>query len=300
MSLPTMQQMVSDKFGLRVPQDTLRMIIARATKRGYFRRNSGVIYKVQQTCEALDFKRTKDAVENTYSRVTTRLRQFANYLHGRSWSNIDAEKAILDFLVDNSLSLLFDLAEGRRRDSRSEGSRFLVATFVEHAQDIDVALLDDLELLARGNLIANAMYLPDSGGIKKQFRSTFVYFDTSFIAYAGGFAGPKRAATCLELLELLTQCGARLRCFKATRTELQGILDACGARLRRGQLRNGFMAQLSSILSETGKNASDLELMCARRDNSRLCVFKWSIHRPLMTSDIRSMRRPLKIIWSSA
>ena len=262
-SLPKMQQMVSDKFGLRLPQNTLRMIIIRAAKRGYFRRNSGVIYKVQEKCEALDFARTKDAVENTYSRVVTRLRQYANDLHGRSWSNIDAEKAILDFLGDNSLSLLFDLTEGRRRDSLSEGSRFLVASFVEHAQDSDVALLDDLELLARGNLIANAMYLPDSGGIRKQFRNTFVYFDTSIIAYAAGFAGPNRAAPCLELLELLVQYGARLRCFKATRTELQGILDACAARLRMGQLRNAYGPTIEYFV-ETGKNASDLELMCAR------------------------------------
>ena len=42
-------------------------------------------------------------------------------------------------------------------------------------------MLDDLELLARGNLIANAMYLPDLGGIKKKFRNTFVYLDTTFI-----------------------------------------------------------------------------------------------------------------------
>ena len=262
-SLPTMQQMVSDKFGLRLPQNTLRMIIIRATKRGYFRRESGVIYKVQEKCDALDFRSTKDAVENTYNRVITRLTQFANDLHGRSWSNIDAEKAILDFLGDNSLSLLFELTEGRLRDSHSEGSRFLVASLVEHAQDSDVALLDDLELLARGNLIANAMYLPDSGGIKKQFRDTVVYFDTSFIAYAAGFAGPNRAAPCLELLELLAQYGAHFRCFKATRAELQGILDACAARLQRGQLRYAYGPTIEYFV-ETGKNASDLELMCAR------------------------------------
>lgn len=262
-SLPTMQQMVSDKFGLRLPLNTLRMIIIRATKRGYFRRDSGVIYKVQEKCEALDFRRTKDAVENTYSRVITRLRQYANDLHGRSWSNIDAEKAILDFLGDNSLSLLFDLTEGRRRDSPSEGGRFLVASFVEQAQGSDPALLDDLELLARGNLIANAMYLPDSGGIKKQFRNTFVYFDTSVIAYAAGFAGPNRAAPCQELMELLVQYGARLRCFKETRTELQGILDACAARLRTGQLRHAYGPTIEYFV-ESGKNASDLELMCAR------------------------------------
>ena len=111
-------------------------------------------------------------------------------------SNDDAEDAILGFLADSSLSLLFDIAEGKQSDSPSKGTRFVVASFVEQAQDSDSALLDDLELLARGNLIANAMYLPDPGAVKKRFRKTFVYLDTSFIMFAAGFAGPDRAAPC--------------------------------------------------------------------------------------------------------
>ena len=55
-SLPTMQQMVSDNFRLSLPQNALRMIIIRATKRGYFRQESSVIYKVQEKCDTLDFR----------------------------------------------------------------------------------------------------------------------------------------------------------------------------------------------------------------------------------------------------
>ena len=124
-------------------------------------------------------------------------------------------------------------------------------------------MLEDLELLARGNLIANAMYLPDLGGIKKRFRNTFVYLDTTFILFATGFAGPDRAAPCLELLELLSQSRAKLRCFTTTRDEMQGILDACAVRLQQGRLRYAYGPTLEYFV-EAGKSASDLELMSVR------------------------------------
>ena len=262
-SLPDMQQMVHDKFRLSLPQNALRMIIIRATKRGYFRQESSALCKVQEKCDTLDFRSTRAAVETTYNRVIARLSEYVNESHGRSWTNNDAESAILDFLGDNSLSLLFDIAEGGRSSSPSEGSRFLVASFVRHSQDSDPAMLDDLELLARGNLLANAMYLPDPIGIKKRFRNTFVYLDTSFILFAAGFAGPDRAAPCLELLELLGQYRAHLRCFRTTRDELQGILDVCIARLQQGQLRYAYGPTIEYFV-EARKSPSDLELMSVR------------------------------------
>ena len=262
-SLPTMQRMVKDIFQLDLPQHFLQTTIIRATKRGYFRRDSGAIYKVPEECNKLDFKSTKDAVEATYQRVITGLTEYATTSHGKSWSTEDAETALSHFLRDSSLSLLFDIADGKRSHSPSDGNRFLVGSFVQHAQDADPALLNDLELLARGNLLANVMYLPDSGRIRTRFRNTSIYFDTSFIMFAAGFAGPDRAAPCLELLELLTEYGAVLRCFKGTRNEVQGILDACASRLHRGDLRHAYGPTIEYFV-EAGKSASDLELMSAR------------------------------------
>ena len=262
-SLPDMQQMVGDKFKLNFPQQMLKMIIARATKRGYFKRDSGVVYKVQEKCDTLDFRSTKDAIEATYHRVIDSLREYANKSYGRSLSSDDAEDAISAFLADSSLSLLFYIAEGKQNDSPSSSTHFLVASFVKQAQDSGLTLLDDLESLAQGNLIANAMYLPDPGSIKKRFRNTSVYFDTSFIMFAAGFAGPDRAAPCLELLKLLSRYGAHFRCFEGTRNELQGILDACASRLQKNQLRDAYGPTIEYFV-ETGKSASDLELMSAR------------------------------------
>lgn len=262
-SLPAMQRAMRSEFGLRIPQNTLQMIISRAVKRGFFRRESSVIYKVQEACERSTFRQTKDAMTATHDRVLSGLREYARSFHGKKWSIDDAEAALLNFLADSSLSLLYDIAEGSNSASVAEGQQFVVGSYVEQICKKETALLDDLALLARGNLLANAMYLPEPRQLQKKFRRTTVYFDTSFLVFAAGFASPDRAAPCLELINLLAESRAELKCFSDTLNEVQGILDACADRLKKGLLRDAYGPTIEYFI-ETGKTASDLELMSAR------------------------------------
>ncbi|MBI1893333.1 MAG: hypothetical protein HYS14_04405, partial [Candidatus Rokubacteria bacterium] len=66
-----------------------------------------------------------------------------------------------------------------------------------------------------------------------------------------------------ELLRLLREYGADLRCFDITVNEVRGILDACAARLRTGQLRDAYGPSIEWFI-ESGRSASDVELMVAR------------------------------------
>ena len=262
-SLPALQRSIRNEFGLQLPQTALRMVISRAVKRGYVRRKSGVFYKVQETCDQSKFRETRDAVVATHERVLSSLCEYAKGVHGKEWSPDDAEVALLDFFSDKSLSLLYNIAEETSKPMGSEGQQFVVGLFVDHIRASDPALLDDLALLARGNLLANAMYLPEPGKLKKKFRRTTVYFDTSFLMFATGFAGPDRAAPCLELINLLAESRADLKCFSDTRNELQGILDVCAHRLNTNQIRDAYGPTIEYFI-ESGKTGSDLELMSAR------------------------------------
>ena len=262
-SLPSMQQSIRNEFGLLLPQHALRQIIMRATKRGYFFRKSKVIYKDKEACEKINFRNTKDVVAATHDRLLSALCEYARKDQRKELSVEEAEEALLAFLADKSLSLLYDTIEGSNRSMVNEGRQFLVGSFVDHVRVSDTALLDDLALLARGNLLANAMYLPNPGHISKKFRRLTVYFDTSILMFAAGFAGPDRAAPCLELINLLIGSKVELKCFSNTRNELQGILDACAHHLQSGQLKDAYGPTIEYFV-ESGKSASDLELMSAR------------------------------------
>ena len=265
-SLPSIRVMLLDNFGLALPHHALRMIITRATKRGFFRRKNNILYTDREECDSLDFKRTKKKVESTYEKIIEHLRTFVHDRHQESWTHSDAEAAILDFLRDDSLTFLFNFVEPTHKIQHSGDRRFLVASFIGFLQQSHRSILNDLVLLARGQLFANALYLPHASGIRKRFRNTAIYFDTRFLIFAAGFAGPDRAAPCLDLLELCSRYGADLRSFIATHNELQGIVNACASRLRTRQLRYAH-GPIIEYFIETKKTASDLELMVVRLPN---------------------------------
>lgn len=264
-SLPIIKKEMSARFSLDLPLNTLRCVFNRAAKRGYFKRHHHVFHRVDEKCSATDFQNTQENVNQTYSRVMEAFVSFVANTHDRCLSTDEAATAIFAFLRDGSLSLLFG---GRHshipQPTRSD--RFLVASFLRDAQHSNPVLFEDILLLARGNLLANAMYLPDPSHVDKRFRKTWIYLDTSFVLYAAGFAGPDREGPCLELLELLNRQGAKLRCFNTTRNEIQGVLDAAASRLASGNLRDAYGSTIEYFL-EAGKSASDLELMVVRLPN---------------------------------
>ena len=263
-TLPEIQSKVIDTFGLKLPQNALKLIVRRAVKRGYFRRENRAVLKIQEKCDNLNFNETRDGVEHTFNAVVAQLVHYANETHQKSWEEKHAESALTAFFTESSLGLVFDLVEvGKSYQGQIPGDRYIVGAFVDRARETNPQLLENLVLIARGSLLANAMYLPDPGRIGKRFRKTAIYLDTSIIAFSTGLAGPARQGAPLELLELLTAQGAVLRCFRDTRNELQGIIDACAGRLKSNKLKGAYGPTIEYFL-ESGKTASDLELMSAQ------------------------------------
>lgn len=264
-SLPWFQEQLKTQFGLTIPLNPLRMILVRASKKGYLRKEHSVFYRNVEKCSGIDFRDKQLKIEALHDGILRKLAEYAKRVHSVDWTEEAATAELHAFLRDNSLSLLFRFAEGgvySGPNGRS-GQGFIVGSFIAEAQVKDKQVVEDLVVLLQGNLLANALYLPDPGRVRQRFKHTRVYLDTSIIAYAAGYAGPIRAAPCLELLGLLKENGAELYCFRHTQDELRGILDACAERLRLGRFRDSFGPSMEYFI-ETGRTASDVELMAAR------------------------------------
>ena len=268
-SLPDLQSKIKEHFGLELPQNAIRVILQRAAKRKYVELKNHVFYVNKENCEALTFQAAQERVNAIHSSVTTKLRAYVWREHKHEWTVKQTEKAIHDFLRDNSVSLIFSLAEQSSlldRSTHPSKTAYLVGSFLEEIKSNDQLCLRDFEILVQGNLLANALYFPDPGRITKRFQGTKVYLDTSIIVYACGFAGADRAAPPTELLALLTDYGARLACFPETVNEVRGILDACATRIQKGNLKDSYGPSMEYFI-ESGKTASDIELMSARLIN---------------------------------
>lgn len=264
-SLPLLQKDLRERFGLDLPLNPLRQVLQRAAKQGFVRRQSGVFYRNPERLNELNFAAVRSAVVSIHDRLLPRLRDFVRTERGTDWSEEQAAAAIHAFLAEQGLKFLYAQAERAPIDVKgiSREAAYAVASFLAKARESDPQLLEDFTTLAKGRLLANAIYLPDPGRVTKRFEDTRVYLDTTVVVFAAGYAGPERQAPCEELLRLLRTHGAALRCFDITLDEVNGILDACAARLRRGELRDAYGPTIEWFI-ESGRSASDIELMIAR------------------------------------
>jgi hypothetical protein len=264
-SLPALQKDLRERFGLDLPLNPLRQVLRRAARHNYVRRQSGVFYRNPTQLETLNFADVRNAVVSIHDRLLPRLREFARTERRTEWSEEEAAAAVNAFLADQGLNFLYAQAERTPLSLKgiSREAIYSVASFLAKVRDSEPELLEDFTTLAKGRLLASAIYLPDPGRVAKRFENTSVYIDTSIVVFAAGYAGPERQAPCEELLRLLRDHGAKLCCFEITVEEVRGILDACAARLRRGQLRDAYGPTIEWFV-ESGRSASDIELMIAR------------------------------------
>lgn len=265
-SLPDLQGAIQETFGLKLPLNSINVILKRAAKRKYVELKKGVFYVNKETCETLNVRTAQERVNAIHSSVTNKLKTYISIKFKQEWTIEQAEKTIHDFLRDNSVSLIFSFAENSSfldRSTHSSKTAYFVGSFLEDLKSTDPSSLKDFEVLVQGNLLVNALYLPEPGRVSKRFQRTKVYLDTSIIIFACGYAGEARAAPCLELIALLTDYGARLSCFSGTVDEVRRILDACASRIQRRDLKDSYGPSMEYFI-ESGKTASDIELMSVR------------------------------------
>lgn len=175
-SLPGLQESLRTQFGLSLPLNPLRQILQRSAKQGYLTRAQGVFRRDPARCATLDFAEVQQHVTRIHENVVTSLRDFANREHEANWSVEDAEAALLSFIAEKGLAFLY--AEAERSplvlDPSPMGSSFIVGAFISEARR-DVRVLEDVELLIKGNILANALFLPDQGRLQQRFQKTRVY-----------------------------------------------------------------------------------------------------------------------------
>jgi hypothetical protein len=264
-SLPAVQATIQESFGLLLPLNPLKTILSRLSRMGHIRRESGAYFTESHECGDEQFVALRQAASDQITSLVSKLIAFAKANFDTSWSRDQAEVALLGFVSEQGLEALYANAEGRVVPSVEPGAadRFMVGSFVIHVQATEPSVFDDVLAVVKGHVLSNALYLPDTGSVDRHFNKTTVYFDTSFLVYACGFAGKDRQAPCGELIALLKKHGARLSCFRETVEEVRGILDACASMMRRKDVRAAYGPTIEHFL-QAGILSTDVDLLAAR------------------------------------
>jgi len=268
-SLQELQESVLQQFGLRIPQNAVEAILKRTKKYKYVQVDQGIYKRNNDELAKLDFHDVRQTVIEKHEKLVNALIEHCYKVWGIKWREEDAENALQYYLQDNELSIITASTSGTTIPMAlppAKNAKYFVGAFIQNLQETSSSLLEYFDTIVKGNMLANAIFLPDPNQAAKKFKNAEVYFDTTFLIYALGYAGEARRSPCVELLELLYETGASLKCFKHTLDEIRNIIDTLAKRISKGQKIEGFGQSIPSVeyfLSE-GFTASDLELLLVR------------------------------------
>jgi len=265
-SLRDLQRQLRQNFGLDIPRNTIQTLLLRLRAKGYVVQKDGAVYKNKEVLTKLNFKSMKESVLESHRIFIEGLREHAQRAFAKDWDTTKAQNVILTYLKQHQLLVVASSVHGTvipTIPAAQQSDLYVIADFVQACQKENPAYLTYLDTLAKGNMLANALYLTDIGSPDIKFRETTLYFDTSFLIFALGYAGEEREQPCRELLELCYAQNASLACFSHTYDEVYGVLDACAHRIRSGQLRDAYGPTIEYFL-ERRLSDSDIQLIMAR------------------------------------
>ena len=293
-----MQASVQAEFGLRLPINTIKSLLPDLEREGYIRLQSATnlpnglkTYTPNwDKLQEFKFQQIQQDVLRQHEELIESFISFCGKKFNESLEAEAAEEGLLSYLTDSGLHMISMAAHAAvipfTQDHPQKSVRYLVGAFIQHLQNTSSPALHYLETVVKGYMLANAVFLPDVT-VKQQklqkFRSTQVYFDTSFLLFALGYAGEARKEPCLELLDLLREAGAQLRCFRHTLQEADSSLYALEQKFLNGQLKEGYGPSLEYFLTQRYR-ASDI------------AVFRQTLEKDLSELQIFVMDKPTYVV----
>ncbi len=263
-SLQELQADLRKRFGLSLPQNAIKTVLKRAKKRDYVRLEGMVYHRNENELEKLGFRSEQRRVMQEHNFLIREFIEFCLQHLGVNLNPEDADAALQAYLTENQLQLVNAVTHGTvvPPSGRSvRNFRYLVSSFVRHLQETSSAALSYLETIVKGHMLADAIFLPDPGNATRKFRDTEVYLDTPFLLNALGYGGEAQREPCVELLELLYETGADLRCFTHTRDEIRGVLEACANQVQTGDAGAALGSEVLHNFRSVGYSKTDVMML---------------------------------------
>jgi hypothetical protein len=234
---------IEARFGLSIPASAVNTILRRLRKENYIYTKDGVYYRNNEALSSLGFRDVQQSVIRMHDSLIADMLAYCKKEFNLDWTPEEASNNLLACLKENDLQIISAFTSGTLIPDTvlsTKADKYYCALYIKHLQETMSGSLDYLRKLVEGHMLANAIFLPDPMRAAQKFHNTKVFFDTSFLIFALGYAGEPRSAPCTELLQLLYETGAELCCFQHTITEITRVLESCSKRITHGDQTDAF------------------------------------------------------------
>lgn len=269
---------IESRFGLNIPASAVNTILRRLRKDGYVYTKDAIYYRNNEALSSLNFREVQQSVIRMHDSLIADMIAYCKKEFDLDWSAEEAGTNLLACLKENDLQIISAFTSGTLIPdtvSSTKAGKYYCALYIKHLEETMSGSLDYLNKLVEGHMLANAIFLPDPMRASQKFHNTKIFFDTSFLIFALGYAGEARAAPCTELLQLLYETGAELCCFPHTVVEIRVVLESCSQRIQHGEQTDIFGT--IEYFIENNYSDSDIQILVNKLKTS-LASLRVSIH----------------------
>jgi hypothetical protein len=264
------------EFGLRLPAAPVELVLKRLARRKILENRAG-IYVPGRKFRRNSFQERRAKARSSIERVIESLQVFCDTRFKKTLSRDDAVDAITVYLSRFSIQFLSAYARGTALPivpKRTHEASFLVNSFIAGAYSEKSEVFEDIVVLVKGNMLANALICPDLEAIHGNFGGVRFFLDTPFVLRLLGLEGAPVFEAASELIELLRNLRASISIFNHTAYEVDQVLASCERRLEDPKAR----APIIFEMRKAGKTRSDLMLIRSRMDRfyGSHAISKWA------------------------
>ena len=265
-SLVQVQEMISNNFGITVPQGALKTVLKATERQGYVKKSADIYIKNETVIGNITLSRDRDDLLRKYESLIKKLLAFASEKHKVNWTQEEADNALLGFVQMHAVPILAACVEGMpiQTPSTTTETDYIVASFITDLEHGDPEGFKYLESVVKGSMLAGVLFYHDIGRVEQKFRNVEVYFDTNFLLRALGLSGLSIQGAYTELLNLLYELGADLRCFRHSFDEMRRILEAAEIAVRDAHSSSVRSGENIEYLIRAGYKPSDVQILLNR------------------------------------
>lgn len=137
---------------------------------------------------------------------------------------MECRNELARFLDKNGYLLYQDINNSTRVKNKDQ-VQYYIGLFIKEHKNKDDSIYKSLINIIEGSLIANALYINIENDNKSNLKNLVCYFDTPFMLRVLEFKNPSDNESAIELVELLKEQKAKIKCFSHNYSEIENILE---------------------------------------------------------------------------
>jgi len=237
------------EFGLKIPYRGVQLVLRRILKRGYLEKGE-YFYKITSNLPHIDFSEKRSNAIRSIEAVYLDLIDFVKKDFSKEWGEEQTTIALTEFLskfgIDFLRAYIFNTAlpELKKTDPHN---LYIISRYICHLRETCNPIFENIAVLVKGHMYANALLCPDLESIQKKFDKVRFYLDTKIILNLLNLQGSQLKSLSDELVFLIKKLNGTAAIFSHTAKEVFNILLFTENNYDNADLNN-------LILSEIRKN----------------------------------------------